>query len=178
MGATTVFNFLAGFNGLEAGQGILILSALAIVTYITGSSWLTVVTLCLVVSLFAFYIFNVNPARVFPGDVLTYLIGAAIAVIAVLGDAEKIALFFFIPYFLEMILKLRGKLEKHSFGKPNPDGSLEEPYAKIYGLEHLAIRILKKIKPNKKAYENEVVYLINAFQALIIIIGFILFIFL
>lgn len=176
LGATTVFNFLAGFNGLETSQGIIILSALAIVTYIVGNSWVSVVALCLVASLLAFYIFNANPARVFPGDVLTYAIGASIAVIAILGDSEKIALFFFIPYFIEMILKLRGKLKKQSFGKPNKDGSLEMPYDKIYGLEHLAIFLLKKIKPSKKVYENDVVYAINGFQIIIIVLGFALFI--
>jgi UDP-N-acetylglucosamine--dolichyl-phosphate N-acetylglucosaminephosphotransferase len=176
LGATTVFNFLAGFNGLETSQGIIMLSALAIVTYITGSAWLSVVALCMVASLCAFYIFNANPAKVFPGDVLTYAIGAAIAVIAILGDSEKIALFFFIPYFIEMVLKLRGKLKKQSFGKPNKDGSLEMPYDKIYGLEHLAIFLLKKIKPSKKVYENDVVYAINGFQILVILLGFVLFI--
>ena len=176
LGATTTFNFLAGFNGLEASQGILLLSALSIVMYLTGSSWLSVIALCLVASLLAFYIFNMNPAKVFPGDVLTYVIGASIAVIAILGNAEKIALFFFIPYLLETVLKLRGRLDKQSFGKPNPDGSLELPYDKIYGLEHLAIYILKKIKPSKKVYENNVVYLINGFQIIVILLGFVLFI--
>jgi hypothetical protein len=74
-----------------------------------------------------------------------------------------------------MILKSRGKLKKHSFGTPNSDGSLEMPYEKIYGLEHLAIKILKKIKPNHKAYESEVVWLINGFQILIILIGMLIF---
>jgi len=176
VGATTTFNFLAGFNGLEARQGILLLSAMSIVMYLTGSSWLSVIGFCLVAALIAFYIFNSNPARVFPGDALTYAIGAAIASMAILGNAEKIAIFFFIPYILETILKLKGKLKKQSFGRPNPDGSLELPYEKIYGLEHVAIAILKKIKPNKKAYEGEVVTLINIFQIIIIILGFILFI--
>jgi UDP-N-acetylglucosamine--dolichyl-phosphate N-acetylglucosaminephosphotransferase len=176
IGATTTFNFLAGFNGLEAGQGIILLSAMGIVAYITGNSWLTVVAFCLVASLLAFYIFNSNPAKIFPGDTLTYALGAAIACIAILGNAEKIALFFFIPYILETALKLRGKLKKQSFGIPNKDGSLELPYDKIYGLEHLAILILKKIKPSKKVYEKEVVYLINGFQVIIIIIGFALFV--
>ncbi|MEK6833138.1 MAG: glycosyl transferase family 4 [Nanoarchaeota archaeon] len=176
LGATTTFNFLAGFNGLETSQGIILLSALAIVTYITGTSWLSVVALCLVASLIAFYIFNYNPAKIFPGDVLTYAIGASIAAIAILGNAEKIALFFFIPYILETILKLRGNLKKQSFGIPNKDGSLEMPYDKIYGLEHLAIYILKRIKPSKKVYENDVVYLINGFQIVVIILGFVVFI--
>src|SRR3990167_7565257 len=90
LGATTTFNFLAGYNGLEARQGILILSALAYVTYITGNSWLSIVALCMIASLFAFYVFNHFPARIFPGDVMTYAVGALIAGIAILGNIERI----------------------------------------------------------------------------------------
>jgi UDP-N-acetylglucosamine--dolichyl-phosphate N-acetylglucosaminephosphotransferase len=129
----------------------------------------------MVASLIPFYIFNKCPAKVFPGNILTYSVGALIATIAILGNLEKIAIFFFIPYILETILKSRGKLVKHSFARVNPDGSLEQPYDKIYGLEHLAIRILKKIKPSKKVYETDVVYLINIFQIAVIIFGIILF---
>lgn len=172
IGSTTTFNFLAGYNGLEASQGIIILSALSIVTYVTGNSWLSVICLCAVASLFAFYIFNMHPAKTFPGNILTYFVGALIAMIAILGDIEKIAIFFFIPYILEVIFKTRGRLKKASFAKVNSDGSLDIPYKKIYGLEHLAIFILKKIKPNKKVYEKDVVFLINGFQIIIILLGF------
>jgi UDP-N-acetylglucosamine--dolichyl-phosphate N-acetylglucosaminephosphotransferase len=175
LGATTTFNFLAGYNGLEASQGIILLSAMAILTYLTGNSWLSILALCMVASLIAFYIFNKNPAKVFPGDVLTYSVGMLIAALAIVGNVEKIAIFFFLPYILETILKLRGKLKKQSFGKPNKDGSLDMLYDKIYGLEHLAIYILKKIKPSKKVYENEVVLLINLFQVFVILIGFLVF---
>jgi len=173
VGATTTYNFLAGYNGLETSQGIIILTALAVVTYLTGNAWLSVVALCMVASLIAFYFFNMNPARIFPGDITTYSIGALIAIIAILGNIEKIALFFFIPYILETILKSRGRLEKESFGKLNEDGkSIDMRYDKIYGLEHVAIKVLKKIKPSGKAYESEVVWLINGFQILIILLGF------
>ncbi len=173
LGATTTFNFLAGYNGLEAGQGIIILSALALVTWLTGNSWLSVIALCMVAALIAFYIFNKYPAKVFPGDIMTYSVGALIAVIAILGNIEKIAIFFFIPYIIETGLKLRGKLKKESFAKVNEDGSLEMPYEKVYGLEHLAIKILRKFK--KKVYEREVVWLIHGFQIIVIGIGFLLF---
>ncbi len=172
IGATTTYNFLAGYNGLEASQGMILLSALALVTYINGDRWLSIICLFMVASLFAFYLFNKYPAKVFPGDVLTYSIGAMIALITILGNIEKIAVFFFIPYILETALKSRGKLVKESFAKVEEDGSLNMPYEKIYGLEHLAIYLLKKIKPNKKVYEKEVVYFINAFQIFIIILGF------
>jgi UDP-N-acetylglucosamine--dolichyl-phosphate N-acetylglucosaminephosphotransferase len=175
IGASTTFNILAGYNGLEASQGMIILTALSIVTYIAGNRWLSVIGMTMVAGLFALYIFNKHPAKVFPGDILTYSTGALIAIIAIFGSVERIAVFFFIPYILETILKLRGKLKKESFAKVNTDGSLEMPYDKIYGVEHLAIYILKKIKPSKKVYEKDVVYLINLFQIFIIIVGLIIF---
>lgn len=176
LGATTTYNFLAGYNGLEASQGIIVLSSLALVTYLIGERWLSIIALLMIAPLIAFYLFNKYPAKVFPGDVLTYSVGAMIAIMAILGNIEKIAVFFFIPYIIEAVLKSRGKLKKESFAKLNKDGSLEMPYKKIYGLEHLAIYILKKVKKDKKVYEKEVVYLINGFQILIIILGFVLFI--
>jgi len=173
VGATATFNFLAGFNGLEAGQGILLLSALSIVAFFTGTTWLALIGLCMVIALLAFLFYNFTPAKVFPGDVLTYSVGALIAIMAILGNFEKVAVFFFIPYIMEVILKSRGKLVKYSFGKPQKDGSLELLYPKIYGLTHLSILILKKI--GIKPTEKKVVYLIWTFQLLVIIIGFIIF---
>lgn len=175
IGASATFNFLAGYNGLETSQGIIILSAISAITFLMGNKWLSIIGLCMVASLASFYIFNKYPARIFPGNILTYLVGALIAGLAILGNIEKIALFFFIPYILETILKLRGGLKKQSFARVNEDGSLGLPYEKIYGLEHLAIYILKKIKPDKKVYERDVVYLINFFQILVVIVGFVLF---
>ena len=169
VGATTTYNFLAGFNGLEAGQGILIVSFLSYVAYVTGSPWLAIVGLCMVASLIGFYFYNKFPASVFPGDIMTYAIGALIAGMAILGNFEKIAIVVFIPYILEIILKLRGRLKKHSFGVPDKNGNLKMPYDKIYGLEHLAIKILNKFG---RATERNVGYLIHAFQILVILIAF------
>jgi len=170
-GVSSVYNFLAGFSGLEAGQGILVLGFLSFVAYVSGSPWLAVVGLCMVGALVGFYIFNMVPAKVFPGDTLTYSVGALIAGMAILGNFEKIALVVFIPYFIEMILKLRGGLKKHSFGIPNKKGHLGMPYDKIYGLEHLAIKILNKFG---HATERKVAYLIHAFQIIFILIAFLM----
>jgi UDP-N-acetylglucosamine--dolichyl-phosphate N-acetylglucosaminephosphotransferase len=151
VGASTTYNFLAGFNGLEAGQGILILSFLSYVAYANGSPWLAILGLCMVAPLTIFYLYNRVPAKVFPGDIMTYSIGALVAGMAVLGNFEKIAVVVFIPYILEVILKLRGKLKKHSFGIPDKKGNLKMPYDKIYGLEHLAIKILGTRATEKKS---------------------------
>ena len=174
-GATATYNFLAGFNGLETGQGIIILGFLSYVSYVTGTTWLAVVGLTMVFALIGFWYYNKYPAKVFPGDSLTWTIGALIACMAILGDFQKIALFVFIPYIVETGLKLRGGLEKASFGKPQKDGTLDMPYEKIYGLEHLAIYILKKFKPSKKVYELDVVYLIHGFQIALIVAAYFIF---
>lgn len=173
VGAATTYNFLAGFNGLEAGQGIIILSFLSFIAYVTGSSWLGVIGLCMVASLLAFYYYNKFPARVFPGDIMTYSIGALIAGMAILGNFERIAVFVFIPYIIETCLKIRGKLRKQSFATPNKDGSLELPYKRIYSLTHLSILILKKFK--EKVYEKDVVYLIFMFQIIVCLIALMIF---
>jgi UDP-N-acetylglucosamine--dolichyl-phosphate N-acetylglucosaminephosphotransferase len=172
-GAATTYNFLAGFNGLEAGQGIIILSFLSLVAYLTGSAWLAIVGLCMVAALLGFYFYNKFPAEVFPGDIMTYSIGALIAGMAIVGNFEKIAVFVFIPYIIETGLKLRGKLKKQSFGKPQKDGNLKLPFKKFYGLTHVSIWILSKFK--KKVYEKDVVYLIFGFQILLCLIALFLF---
>ncbi len=173
IGASTTFNFLAGYNGLEARQGILILSALALAAFFMGNGWLSLILLCMIFSLFAFLIFNHTPASVFPGDVMTYSLGALIAASAILGNLERFAVFIFIPVIAEVILKMRGKLKIESFALPKKDGSLELKYKEIYGLGHLAIWILRKYK--SKVYESDVVSFINLIQLIIIALAFLIF---
>lgn len=158
IGSSNAFNMLAGYNGLEAGMGVIILSTLSFIAYKTGAFWIAVPGLCMVAALLAFLRYNFYPADVFPGDTMTYSIGAMIGIIAIMGNLEKFALILFIPYFFEFILKARGKMRKESFGKALPDGSLTNRYDKWYGLEHITISLLRKLKG--KAYEWEVTILI------------------
>ena len=173
-GAATAYNMLAGFNGLEAGQGIIILSALSFVAYKTGTTWLALVGLIMIAPLLVFYYYNKYPAKVFPGDSLTWTIGALIAVMAILGNFEKIAVFMFLPYIAEVFIKSRGRLKKYSLVKPNKDGSLRLPYRKVYSMTHLSLLILSGFK--KKVYEKDVVYLIFALQIVICIFAILIFI--
>lgn len=176
-GAANGFNMLAGYNGLEAGMGIIILSTLGFfqiqsVGYI-DIGWVGIIAFSSVAALIAFFIYNKFPAKIFPGDTLTYSIGALIAAVAILGNVERVALILFLPYFIELILKIRGKLRKESFAYPQKDNSLE--VKGVYGLEHLAIKVLKKIKPSKKVYEKDVVYSIFSLEALLAIIVILLY---
>lgn len=156
VGASNGFNMLAGYNGLEAGMGVIILSALGFIAWQQGIGYVAVVALCMVSALLAFLIFNRYPSKIFPGDTLTYSVGAVIACIAILGNMERAAVILFIPYFIEFFLKLRGLMQKESFAKVNSDNSLEPRYNKIYGLEHFMVFLLQKVK--RKVYEMDVVY--------------------
>jgi len=173
LGATTTYNFLAGFNGLEAGQGMIILSFMSIICYIIGIEWLAVMGLTMVAALVVFYLYNRVPARVFPGDSLTYAVGALIAIMAIIGNFEQVAVIMFTPFIIETFLKLRGGLKKQSFAIPMKDGNLKLPYKKIYSLTHFSVFILRKL--NKKATEENVVRLIISFQILVCLIAFAVF---
>ncbi|MFO8015568.1 MAG: hypothetical protein R6U32_00540 [Candidatus Woesearchaeota archaeon] len=149
------------------GQGVIILSTLGFIAWLTGSGWVAAMDFCMVAALLAFLIFNFYPAKVFPGDTLTYSVGALIAIVAIFANIEKYALILFIPYFIEVILKARGKMQKESFAKVLKDGSLKNQYRRYYGIEHIAINTIRTLK--KKAFEHEVVLSIWAFQAIIAI---------
>lgn len=165
IGAANGFNMLAGMNGLEAGLGIIILGTLGYISWVTHASVAALIAACSVAALIAFLWFNKYPAKILPGDTLTYSIGATIAIVAITGNIEKYALLLFIPYFIELALKARGKMQKESLARPLQDGSLVNKYKKFYSLNHVAISFLRKIK--KRAYEYEAVVLLLGFQMLI-----------
>lgn len=150
MGAANGFNMLAGMNGLESGMGAIILSTVGIAAFLTNAPWVSLIAFSAVAALFAFFIFNRFPARVFPGDALTYSIGALIAITVILGDMERIGLFLFTPYFIELALKARFKFKAESFGIPQPDGTLKVP-EKIGSLTHVYAKVFKTEKATVRA---------------------------
>jgi UDP-N-acetylglucosamine--dolichyl-phosphate N-acetylglucosaminephosphotransferase len=176
IGASNGYNMLAGYNGLEAGLGAVILTALGITATIHGIYWLALIAFIAVAALAAFLLFNWYPARVFPGNSLTYGIGALVAVLAVLGDMEKLALLLFIPFFIDAVLYFRARIidkagDVQAFGKPNKDGTIEAPYEKIYDSAHIAIKLQKKILG--KATEKGVTKLIICAEIILAVLGFI-----
>jgi len=160
--STNGFNMLAGYNGLEAGMGIIILTTLAYFAAITGSPWIAVVALCMVAALMGMLVFNKFPSTVFPGDTMTYTVGALIGIIAITANLEKMFIILYIPYIFEFFLKLRGRFQKESFAQLQEDGTLKPRYPKNYGLEHLAVRLLNKL--GIKTTEQKVVYLLYGIQ--------------
>jgi len=167
VGASNAFNMLAGYNGLEAGMGMIILGTLSILSYFNGEYLAVVFCLIGFFALFAFITFNWYPSKIFPGDTMTYPIGAFIAICAILGMVEKFALILFIPYYLDFLLPLRKRMKVEAFAKINSDGSFETPYDSIYDSTHLVIFVLKKFK--NRVDEKDVVLTILGFEFLLAI---------
>lgn len=166
---SNAFNILAGYNGLEAGLGIINLGALSYVIWRAGLHWLSYIGILAVVCIIAFIFFNWYPAKVFPGNIFTYAIGALIGSIAILGNADKTLFLISIPYGVEFLLKLRGKFRKESFAQVKEDGSLTLKYDKWYGLEHISVSLLNNV--GLKVKEYYVVIFLLIIQSIFVLIG-------
>jgi len=170
VGAANGFNILAGLNGLEAGMGIIILSTLGYFAWLTESFAAVVIAFSMVAALLVFFWYNKFPAKILPGNSLTYAVGASIAVVAIVGDLERSAVILFVPYFLEFFLKLRGLFQKESLARLLSDGSLVNRYKQWYSLNHVVISLLRRIKG--KAGEWEVALVLFSFELFFVIVAF------
>ena len=139
VGAANMVNMLAGFNGVEAGMGIVYVGMLGLYAFVNNREVAAIFALITLFALIAFYFYNKYPAKILPGDSLTYLLGGVIAVIAILGNIEKAAIIASIPFFIEFILKLRSKFKAKSYGY-YLNGKIKSYHNKIYSIPHLLTR--------------------------------------
>jgi len=151
VGAANMVNMLAGFNGLETGMGIIYTGMLGLFALVHGRNVAALIALVTFAGLIAFYFFNKYPAKILPGDSLTYLLGGVIASVAIVGNIEKAALIASVPFFLEFLLKLRGGFNKHSYGYYY-DGKIKSYYKKVYSLPHILTR-------TGKFTEKQIIYI-------------------
>jgi hypothetical protein len=72
----------------------------------------------------------------------TYMIGAIIACVAILGNMEKLAILLFIPYIVDFFLKARSRMKA-------------EEFAKIYNLD---VVVIPTNRPLVRVNHNDVVF--------------------
>jgi len=168
--ATNAVNLLGGFNGLEAGLGVVGFTALLWFAWGTPFASFIIIGIA---SMLAFLWFNKYPSRVFPGDTLTYFVGGMFAIVAIFGYFQTVTILIMAPYILEGIIKSREihyiwknkKIFKpECFGKVQKDGSLKAPYSQIWSTTHIAMRLIRRIKG--KCYENDVTILMVGLYAI------------
>lgn len=97
-------NMLAGYNGLEAGLGIITIFYFLIGAILTKNTFIIILLIPFLFTLIAFYLFNKYPAKMFMGDIGTLAIGAIIAAAAIIGNAEMLAIYLTLIYLINFAL--------------------------------------------------------------------------
>ncbi len=156
-------NILAGFNGLEAGTGAIaclsIFVASLILLHLEPDKYsiaTPIIMIAMVGACIAFLFFNWYPARIFPGNIGTYVMGAAIASAVIIGDIEKVGIIALFPQMIEFLLKLKSGLTGENFGTLEKGRLVYKGEA--VSLTHL---IMKYVKVD----ERKLVFYLLALQA-------------
>jgi len=165
VGASNAVNMLGGFNGLEAGMGIVYFLGLGIYAALHKSIG-TVIFLITFAALVGFIKYNWHPANILPGDSLTYLLGSIVAAGVIVGNMEKSGVLVMLPFVIEFFLKARVKFKASCLGKLREDGKLDPPYGrKIYSWTHVAMNL-------KALTEKQVTLILILVQALFVVFIF------
>ncbi len=161
VGAANAINLLGGFNGSEAGMGLVYCTSLGIYSLINNRIVSAAIFFSCAGALIGFLKYNWVPAKILSGDSIQYLLGSVVASGVILGNMEKAGLFLMIPFGIEFLLKLRRRLHAHCMGKLREDGKLDPPYGKkIYSLTH----VIMNVKPFS---EREVTLILIFIQILV-----------
>lgn len=124
-GASNAFNMLAGYNGLEAGQGILLTGTLTIIAFFTGQTTTMILGLAMIGALTGFLYYNWFPAKIFGGDSLTLMVGANLAIMSILGNMQTFGIIIIVLFFIEFLIKAKHKFQSECFGLPQKNGLLK-----------------------------------------------------
>ncbi len=120
-------NMLAGFNGMEAGMGIVMFLTLSILAVHDGKIEMAIISISMLGALIGFYYFNKYPSKVFPGDVGNLSIGAALAAAVIVGNIESAGVILAIPYIIEFFIKAANKFPSRGWAGIYKEGKLYSP---------------------------------------------------
>lgn len=134
---TNAINILAGINGVEAGQSLIIAVSILMFNFIELQG-----TCCWQAHLFSAYFMmpfiatcsallyhNWYPSSVFVGDTFCYFAGMTFAVVGILGHFSKTMLLFFIPQVINFVYSIPQLFRfipcpRHRLPRFNPDTGL------------------------------------------------------
>ncbi|XP_012629010.2 UDP-N-acetylglucosamine--dolichyl-phosphate N-acetylglucosaminephosphotransferase isoform X2 [Microcebus murinus] len=155
---TNAINILAGINGLEAGQSLVISASIIVFNLVELEGDYRddhVFSLYFMIPFFfttlALLYHNWYPSRVFVGDTFCYFAGMTFAVVGILGHFSKTMLLFFMPQVFNFLYSLPQLLHiipcpRHRVPRLNiKTGKLEMSYSKFKtkSLSFLGTFILK-----------------------------------
>jgi len=145
VGASNMINMLGGYNFLEGGMGLIYTFSLGLFAYLHGNSIASIIFLTTFGALCGIARYNFYPAKILPGDSLTYSLGAIVAVGAIIGNMEKAVIITMLPFIIQGILKFYSKFKLGYFasdlGILQKDGKIKSKYKNIYSWTHLLMKL-------------------------------------
>lgn len=139
--ASNLTNMLAGFNGLEAGMGVIIFAAASLLAFNHGNSEMLVLFLPMLGALLGFLFFNRYPAKVFPGDVGNLSIGAVLAAGVIIGNFEAAGALLLVPYIGDFFIKAANGFPSSKWWGECKGGKLYPVDGKVRGLAQLVMKL-------------------------------------
>jgi len=162
--ASNLTNMLAGFNGMEAGMGVVIFLAASILAIIHGKAEALILFLPFLGALLAFLFFNWYPAKTFPGDVGSLTIGATLATGVIIGNMEAAGALLLIPYVIDFFIKIYNRFPSRDWWGEYRDGKLYLLGGKVRGFAQLVMKIADGIS------ERNLVLVFMGIEAVVAII--------
>ena len=162
--SSNLTNMLAGFNGLEAGMGIVIFSAASLLAFNRGGIEMLVLFLPMLGALIAFFLFNKYPSKVFPGDIGNLSIGAVLAAGVIIGNFEAAGALLLLPYVVDFFIKLANRFPSRDWWGEYRDGKLYPLGGKVRGFAQLIMKIRNGIS------EKQLVMTLILIQAVVAVI--------
>ena len=156
-------NMLAGFNGMEAGMGVIMFTALSAIALSHGNTEMAILSVSMLGALLGFLAFNIYPAKVFPGDVGTLTIGVVLASAVIIGNLESAGVILMAPYIIEFFVKAANRFP-HTHQEIKNSGLLYPKDGRVRGLVHVVMRAAGGISEKNLVY---VFLSVEAFCALI-----------
>jgi len=144
VGAANAINLLGGFNGSEAGMGVVYCLSLGIYAILHNEIVSAAIFLSTLGALISFLKYNWFPGKILSGDSLTYCLGAVVASGVIIGNMERAGIIVMTPFIIEFFLKLRSKFKASCLGKLREDEKLDPSYGKkIYSWTHIIMNLGK-----------------------------------
>ncbi|MEM4335900.1 MAG: hypothetical protein QXL47_01890 [Candidatus Anstonellales archaeon] len=164
--ASNLTNMLAGFNGLEAGMGIVIFSVMSLIALTHGNDDMAVLFVPMLGALIGFFFNNKFPAKIFPGDVGNLAIGATLAAGVIIGNLESAGAILMIPYVIDFFIKAWNGFPSTKWWGEIKNGKLYPVEGKVRGFAQLVMKIAGGISE-----KNLVLFfiLLEGFFALVVI---------
>ena len=165
-GAANATNMLAGFNGLEAGLGVIMCSTSGVIAILLGRNEAAIISFTMAAALLAFLHYNWNPAKILIGDVGTLCIGAALATSVIIGNLEQAGAILILPFFIELYLKAKGKFQAQSWCQRTGNKLICKNKKEIYGIGRLIMYYTGGITESKLVLTILAIQLVFAFTAI------------